>query len=252
MATNPVYLKKEEKKKKSKALVVFIAIGILIVLLFAVAIFAFHLTDVSYNGNSYYSAEELNSLLLSDNMSGNSIYVYLKYKYFVKPDIPFMNSMDIKMISPSSIRFDITEKVTAGCVDYMGTYMYFDNEGYVVGSSSELDEGIPVITGLVFDHVMVGEKLDVENEDVFETILSLTQLLIKNKLKPDEVNFDSKGNIKLRFNQARVFLGGADNLKLKVADTATILPNIIDKKGELHIEDYNGDSNGMAFKLDDQ
>ena len=40
-------------------------------------------------------------------------------------------------------------------------------------------KGIPQVTGLSFDHVVLYEKLPVENSDIFQNILTITKLLNK-------------------------------------------------------------------------
>ena len=125
---NPVY--EEKKKKRSK---VKIAVGIILAIFILVAsfLFIFHLKEVTFSGNSYYSDEELTDMLLKEGLSGNSLYVMLKYNVFSKPEIPYIQGISVRMINPGHLQIEVSEKVIAGCVDYMGTYMYFDNEGYV-------------------------------------------------------------------------------------------------------------------------
>ena len=55
--------------------------------------------------------------------------------------------------------------------------MYFDKDGIVVETSEQRTPGIPQVAGLQFGYVVMNEKLPVENEEVFEDILDITQLL---------------------------------------------------------------------------
>lgn len=245
---NPVY---EKKKKRSFRLKLFTVIASFVVIVSAIVIFGFHLTKVDYVGNTYYSNEELENILMNDSLSGNSLYVLLKYNLFYKVDLPFVQSIKVRMVSPAHVEFEVCEKVTAGCVDYMGTYMYFDNEGYVVESSSVLNEGIPVIAGLTFDHLVVNEKLPVEDDRIFNTILNITQYLLKNKLVPDKVYFGAENDITLHFGLVKVALGKDENLKLKIADAATILPKLEGQCGTLRMENYSTEKNSVTFQKEE-
>lgn len=247
MATNPAYIK---KKKKSKAFIISLIIGLIIMVACLVVILGFHVNEVTYSGNNYYTDEELNQELLGDSMSGNSLYLLLKYNVFSQPDIRFIQKVKVALKSPGHVEFQVVEKVTAGCVEYLGNYMYFDNEGVVVESSSVLNEGITVITGLVFDHLVLGEKISVEDDSIFQKILELSQLLTKKKLQPDNINFDGSGNMILTFGKARIYLGDEKNLKLKISDLYTILSNIKGESGELHMENYSEASTSIAFIKD--
>ncbi|MBE6015472.1 MAG: cell division protein FtsQ [Lachnospiraceae bacterium] len=245
---NPVY--EEKKKKRSK---VKILVGILLALFILVAsfLFIFHLKEVTFSGNSYYSNEELTDMLLSEGLSGNSLYVMLKYNVFSKPDIPYIQGISVRMINPGHLQIEVSEKVVAGCVDYMGTYMYFDNEGYVVDSSSTLYEGTAVISGLAFDHLVLNEKLPVKDEKIFDRILTLTGMLMRHKLNPNKIFFDYQGNVTLYFGDVRVELGDEANTKLKVADLEKILPKLSGKKGVLHMENYSADKDSVTFTAEE-
>ena len=55
--------------------------------------------------------------------------------------------------------------------------MYFDRDGIIVESSGEKLEGVPWITGLDFGQIVLYKPLPVEDPDVFQEILNLTQQL---------------------------------------------------------------------------
>lgn len=244
---NPVY---EKKKKRSRFLRIFTTVSVTIVVLAAVYIFVFHLKKVTYSGNSYYTESSLNEMLLSDKMSGNTLYVFFKYNFFYKPKYPYLDKVRVKMLSPSHLQIEVLEKVVIGCVDFNGMYMYFDHEGMVIDSSLMLFEGTPVITGFEFENVVTGEKLPVEDEKVFKRILDISELLAKNNLRPNSVNFDSDGNITLHFEQVRVELGTDRNIKLKISDLPEMLPAIEGKVGVLHMENYSPETDNVTFTED--
>ena len=76
--------------------------------------------------------------------------------------------MSVRVDSPDSITIRVYEKSVAGYVEYMGRYMYFDRDGIVVESSETRTEGIPQVTGIRFDHVVLYEALPVKNTDIFQ------------------------------------------------------------------------------------
>ncbi|MBR5336722.1 MAG: hypothetical protein IK152_01930 [Lachnospiraceae bacterium] len=244
---NPVY---EKKKKRGRALRILAVVGTILVVLSAVYIFVFHLKEVTYSGNKHYSEQELNEMFLSDGMSGNSLFVLVKYTFFVHPGGGYLDHIKVSMKSPSHLHIDVYEKTIVGCVEYSDMYMYFDSEGLVIDSSTEKYNGIPLIAGISFDQTVVGEKLPIEDKGIFERILNLSGLLMKYDLKPDKVYFDELGKVTLHFEEVRVELGKDDNLKLKIADLAEMIPALRGKAGVLHMENYNPDSDGVTFTED--
>ena len=143
------------------------------------------------------------------------------------------------------------EKALAGYVKYLDTYMYFDKDGYVVESSGIRTQGVPQITGLTFNHIVLGEQLPVENPEVFAGIMDMTKLLNKYQLTADKIYFHSSGEITIYFGQIKVAMG-SDNSHLE--DKLQLLPGFLEqlegKSGTLQMENYEEGKGKFTFKPD--
>lgn len=210
----------------------------------------FRVTEVEVIGNHHYTEDEIKAMVLKDSFVDNSLLLNLKYHSKSIDDIPFIESMDVEVLGADSIRIMVYEKTLAGCVTYLGSYMYFDREGIVVESASEATEGVPEITGLNFGFVQLYKKLPVENEDVFKEILNLTQLLEKYEITADKIYFDMNMNVTLYFGQARVKLGDGARIDEKIAQLSTIVPSVEGKKGVLDMSELNENTRSLTFKPD--
>ena len=115
--------------------------------------------NVQVDGNKHYSAEEIKSMIMTGYFGDNSLYLSMKYKNKDIEGIPFVETMDVVVQSNDTIRINVYEKALAGYVQYLGRYMYFDNEGVVVEASKVATKGIPQVVGLDIDHVVLHEKL---------------------------------------------------------------------------------------------
>lgn len=185
-------------------------------------------------------------------LGNNSLYLSLKYKNKGIEDIPFVDVMDVSILSPDTIRITVYEKALAGYVEYMDSFMYFDKDGYVVESSQIRTEGVPQITGLQFSSCTLGQKLPVEREDIFAGIMDLTKLLSKYELSPDRIYFRDYTEITLYFGDVRVALGAGNDLEEKLMVLPTFLENLEGKKGVLRMENYNIDAKTTVFEMDEQ
>ncbi|MBD5465099.1 MAG: FtsQ-type POTRA domain-containing protein [Lachnospiraceae bacterium] len=208
----------------------------------------YKVTEVEVTGNEHYTKEEIQEMIVKDGLSENSLFLALKYHNREIADIPFIESMSVEVVSSHSIKITVYEKALAGCVEYLGKYMYFDREGIVVESASETTRGIPQITGLSYGYIVLYEKLPVENEDIFKEILSMTQLLEKYEIDADKLHFDKAGNMTLYFGEARAALGTKENIDQKVMQLSHILPELEGKSGVLHMEDYGEGTERVSFK----
>lgn len=210
----------------------------------------FKVTDVEVVGNEHYTQEEIKSMILKDGMSSNSLFLSLKYKNKEIADIPFIESMSVEVTAPNAIQIMVYEKALAGCVKYLGNFIYFDREGLVVEISSERTESIPQVLGLQFSSFALNEPLPVADDAVFGEILDIAQLLEKNDIHATKIYFDESKQITLYFDEARVALGTSTDLDEKVTLLKNILPSLEGKSGILRMENYNDNIERIPFEMD--
>lgn len=206
---------------------------------------------VYVEGNLHYTEDEIKNIVMDGPLGNNSLYLSMKYKNKGVEDIPFVDVMDVSILSPDTVKITVYEKALAGYVKYMDTYMYFDKDGCVVESSSIKTVGVPQITGLSFDYLVLGEPLPVENTDIFNTILNLTKLLNKYELIADKIYFHASDEITIYFGDVKVALG-KDLATLE--DKIMLLPNFLTelegKSGTLQMEKYEEGEGRFTFKPD--
>ena len=230
-------------------------IGAMITLLVAalVAAYAYVITNytittVYVEGNVHYTNEEIMGMVMEGRYGNNSLLLSLKYKDKSIGDVPFVEKMDISVIDPHTIKIEVYEKALAGYVEYLERYMYFDKDGIVVESSLEKTEGIPMVTGLKFDHVIVHEPLPVEDKGIFASILSITQLVNKYELSVDRIYFGSDGSLTLYFGDVKAALGTGANLDDKIMTLQYMLPSLEGKKGTIRMENYTEETKKTSFE----
>lgn len=238
------------KCSKSLYIVAGIVLTVAIVVLAALkyVIDTYSVTNIYVNGNTHYSNEEIIDMVMTDTLSHNSLYLSLKYRDKSIGNIPFVEKMDVDIISPDTIRINVYEKAVAGYIAYLGHYMYFDRDGIVVESSTEPSDAVPQVMGLEFNYVILYEKLPVDNEKVFSEILDITQLLDKYSLHANKIFFDSEYNVYLYFDGVEVSLGTSSFIDEKIIQLQYILPNLEGKNGILEMKDYDDDTRNVTFE----
>lgn len=232
-----------------------IAAGIIALILIAAAIIweYFGVEKVSVTGNTQYTDEEIEDMVMTGPLGHNSLYLFFRYRNRSVRDVPFVERMDVAIDSPTEVTINVYEKAVGGYVKYLGRYMYFDRDGIIVEASTEMIPGIPYVTGLSFDECVLYEPLPVKDKEVFSVILSLTQLFDKYEINADRIYFDDSMNITLYFGDARVIIGSMENIDEKMMKLKSVLPSIMGMKGELHLENYSveKDEGYVTFERDD-
>lgn len=230
-------------------------IGISLVLIAALAGAGYYIRttytirNVYVEGNVHYTEEEIRAIVMDGPLGDNSLYLSMKYKNRGIKDVPFVDVMDVSILAPDTVKITVYEKTLTGYVKYLDTFMYFDKDGDVVESSSVRTLGVPQIMGLKFEHVILGEKLPVENQEVFEEILNITKLLKKYSLTADKIYFNKAGEITVYFGDVKVALGNdAATLEDKLMLLPELLAKLEGKTGTLQMEHFDEVSGKYVFK----
>lgn len=209
-------------------------------------------TTVYVEGNVHYTEDEIKEIVMDGPLGNNSLYLSLKYKNKGIENVPFVDVMDVSILAPDTVRITVYEKVLTGYVKYLDAYMYFDKDGYVIESSSVRTLGVPQITGLEFDHIVLGEPLPVENPEVFGSILNITKLLEKYDLDSEKIFFQPSGNITVFFGGVKVTLGNdSATLEDKLMLLPELLPSLEGRSGTLQMESYSESGGRYTFQPDE-
>ncbi len=242
--------RRKGKRKILKLLIVLSGLSIIVLAVYLV-MHKHTVKNVYVAGNLHYTKEEIQDMVMTGPLGDNSLYLSLKYRLKEAKNIPFVDVLDVDILTPDTIKITVYEKALAGYIRYMDAYMYFDRDGYVVECSKVKTEGIPQITGLNFDHMILGEILPVENQDVFESIMELTKLLDKYDLDADKIFFHSAGDITIYFGDIKAALGSdRSQLENKMMRLPQLLARLEGKKGTLRMENLTQDRTDVSFQVE--
>ena len=206
---------------------------------------------IAFEGSEKYTDEELATFLFGAEHEVNPIKLWWDKTFGEHIEIPFIEEYEIETEGFLDYKITFYEKSIVGYVTYMGTYQYFDKDGIVVESSSELLEGIPYVSGIDVDYIVLHSKLPVEDERIFDTLLDVTQLIKKYSMDISRINVSDSTDIRLYLGEVRIDLGDGDMLNEKFMDLNDIIPQLLDVKGVLDMREYDAQDNGYTFKKDE-
>lgn len=242
-------LRFDKAKRRGVLAAVFGSLLALLVGAACYVITCYKVTDVQVEGNIHYTAEEIMGMVMEGRLGRNSLFLSMKYRDKGIQGVPFIETMDVDIKTKNAIRITVYEKALAGYVRYLDRYVYFDKDGIVVETSKKETAGIPQVTGLSFDHVILHEKLPVDKPELFEEILNITQQLAKYSLSADRIYFDGTYQVTLYFGKARILMGSGD-IDEKIMKLQYILPGLLGKSGSLDMREYSEDTKTYSFEQD--
>ena len=135
-------IKEERRRKKRRKIGLYILL--ILILLIAAGVFivmnVFTVESVVVEGNELYSSTQIENMVLNDEYSWNSLYVFLKYKFVNTSEVPFVDTMEISLKDPQTLHIKVYEKGIMGYL-YLSSInknVYFDKDGIVTELSDRV------------------------------------------------------------------------------------------------------------------
>lgn len=206
----------------------------------------FHIDTVTVEGSEYYSDTEIKKLVFQRELSDNEVMLWLYDKTVGLGTLPFLETIEVEYHGPGSVTLHVYDKTISGCIKYMGQYVYFDKDGIVLQTLQEKKEGIPVVTGIDFGTFVVGEAFQVKEQEVFDSIMNLSQLIAHYEIPVSQIHVNA-GELVMYSGNLKIYLGRKTMYDDELSNLSRVLEKASEEhlklKGEIHMETYReGDS----------
>ena len=219
--------------RSKKLILISVISGLVISFAAYLTLPAFQVSNIIVLGNSKMTPEEIESrlnILLEKN-------TFLLDKQKIKEAFlsdPYIESVEISSKFPETAIFNIKKRQAVATVKFSGGFLVIDENGAVLESTQELSKIVkPLISGIEVTQVKLGEKLDIENQDIFGLIQSVISNVrsakLLNNISQIEITADSE--ILMTTPQGvNVLLGKGENLNEKMLILNQILIDLHEKK----------------------
>lgn len=231
-----------------KGVIKLLLVGFILLIPFGVFFLTCRIENITVEGNSRYTEDELIDKVINSSTDGNTLLLYARYKYNKVVNIPFVEDIDIEIINKNHIKIHVYEKIITGCIEFMGGYLYFDRDGIIVESSNVKLDKVPYITGLQFSKMVLHEQLEIQNHDLFLVILNLTQLIYKYELDVDTIRFDNNDDITLNCGNIKVLLGRRDTYDEQITELKNLLEKADNQKLIIDLTKFKEGQNKIIAK----
>ena len=150
------------------------------------------------------------------------------------------------------------ERIFRFFVDYVGSYICVDEEGYIVNSitKSEKVTNEPIVVGIapgdLIKGFVPGEMLNADDPTKLQRVINLLNLIDKNELELDVETIDvsnvNEVTINLRDKDISVNFGDMTNINLKIQFLPEILKDVDGKKGTILMNSNEDDFRPRFFE----
>ncbi len=241
--------KRRRQRRMKKLLIALLVFLLLAVIAAFIVVKVFVVKSIKVEGNKLYNEQLIKETVLNDEYSWNSLYVLLKYTFIDTEEIPFIDTMEITLNSPTKLTIKVYEKGMIGYIHIptIDQMAYFDKDGFVVETSTRMIENVPKIEGISCEEVVLFEKLPIGEQELRD-MLTLTHALKREGLEPDSIHFGLEESPVLYYDNTSIWLGSMELLTQKIERLHEIFPNITGIEGILHMENWSEETANIIFE----
>lgn len=239
---------KTEVRNGIKYLIRLMAVIVIIVSVVLLLGNLYKTEKISVEGLTYYTEEEFMNKISSETARKNTLLFRIEQFRNGEQRVPYIECYDVTAEGKNEIKIQVYEKILTGCVKVMGQYLYFDKDGYVTESSVERLPGIPIVKGLEFDRIVLYEKLKIQKDELYDSILNISKLLKEYKIPAESITFNGKGEAELELDGLTILLGRRTAYDLPIQRLADILPAVSGRKLSIDLSGYQGEEQDIIAK----
>jgi len=217
---------------------IFVVVGILLVIVLFI-FFGLKIDTVKIEGTQAYSEEEIRQAVFTRKFSDNELFFEVYRKIYGINKLPLIEDIEVTYENMHTVTLHVYDKAISGCIRYMGQYVYFDKDGFVLQSTDQKKEGVPVVTGIQFGTFTVGEVFHVRDHGLFAAIMNLSQLISHYGIEVSRIHV-TDGAVALYSGDILVMLGKKEMYDDEMSALSSVLETTKKEKlsGTIHMENF--------------
>jgi len=248
------------KEKQIKKLnIKKIIISIVILLLISIGGTIYYLTTPVFNVSSIMVyGNEKNSTDTYISLSGikineTNIFAFTTNNIVDKiKENPYVSEVKIERKLPNVVELHITERKVDYQISHMNSYVYLDNQGYILEISEEMKE-VPAIEGILSteENIEVGQRVANKELVKLDTVLKIVNYIkynsIETKLTSIDVSNTSNYILEFAEEEKKAYIGDSSSITEKMTAVAKILEIEKKNKGIIHATEEELKRNRVYF-----
>lgn len=232
---------KRRKRQKTFKIIKYLMLLALFITLIVVTMFSplFNIKNIIVTGNEQITQNEIISL--SEVKIGENTYKISKHKVKEKiKENAYIEDVIIKRKLPSELQISIVERKPAFMIEYGATFVYINNQGYMLEISTEKLE-LPILQGIQTETTNFIEGNRLENNDLqkMNTVIKIMEIAENNEMAEliTRIDIENEENYKilLETKEKTIYLGNSTNLNTKILSAKAVLEKTEGIAGEIFV-----------------
>lgn len=224
-------------RKQAKVLLGFILFFVTVILVLCSPLF--DIKNIEVEGNLKLSKERIISVSTLQNHTNifkfNSRIVKGKIE-----EIAYIDNAEITRKFPSTVKIVIEERQPKYMLQFADSYVYINNQGYMLEISNEKLE-LPILIGFTTDlsNIKAGNRINVADLKKMDMVIKIYEAIKSNGLgelvNKIDISNDKNYAIILENEGKIVYLGDCTELNTRILYLKSILETVPGKSGEIFL-----------------
>lgn len=223
----------------------------LLAVLAAGVVFLCHLSRAYVIGNEWYTNAEIEQYVQDTRFTDNTFMMAVLFHGQKLGDIAFVDSIDVDLVNPVTVRINVHEKQVSGCIKKAGQYWYFSQDGTLQEISDGILSGVPTLSGLTLKKGEGSEKLVASNETAWGNVLTACQMMAKYEVTADAISAGSHGSVTFTRGKVKISLGAnASTYESKISHIRQIGTRLDGLSGTIDLASWDGTGSDIILSPD--
>lgn len=227
------------KKLRKQAKVLFGFIILLVAIILVLCSPLFNIKNIEVEGNSKLSNEKIISI--STLQTHTNIFKFNTKLISEKiKENAYVNEAKITRKLPSTVKITIDERQPKYMLQFADSYVYINNQGYMLEISNEKLE-LPILIGFTTDlsNIKAGNRINVTDLKKMDMVIKIYEAIKSNGLgelvNKIDISNDKNYAIILENEGKTVYLGDCTELNTRILYLKSILETVQGKSGEIFL-----------------
>ncbi len=217
-----------------------VVIPVAAVLVLGLLILIFRVTEITVEGNTFYSQDVVANEVCNSFLDKNTITSFVRHRLGFGTKLPYVRECEVSYPGVHRIHIKLYEKTIVAGIVYMNQYIYFDKDGMVLKSTNEALPEVPLFETNSVTTFTLYDQVKMEDTSLLEQIRNLSHLFQTYDVPWDRVVFDEKNAAYLYSGNVQVRLGKKDNYDQQISALSGVLKTSLEKNlsGEIDMTNY--------------
>lgn len=214
------------------------------------AVVVFQTRSLQIEGNKMVSDEVIKKEIQYYKSSGNSLILLLLNRKTDVSDNNMLDSINVELVNPWTVRVMVEEQNVVCCIATGKNYIYLNSGGSVVSVSSSEDYNLPVVQGLEVQDVMVGMKLDTQDQTALDDVTKIAASLQEYEIEVSMIDILEDHKYSLLKDNVTILLGRNIYMEEKISELGNLQDQLAGLSGILHLENFDSSKDSIIFTKD--